>query len=95
MLRLRAELVSQYGPGAMPFAASSALATGQPEEAIGWAQKAVAAGDDGIAHLAHELHNSAFIAIRDDPRMQAVYERIGSSWANALAVTTARVSQRP
>ena len=95
VLRLRAELVSKYGPGAMPFAASSALATGQPEEAIGWAQKAVAAGDDGIAHLAHELHDSAFIAIRDDPRMQAVYERIGSSWAKAPAVTTARVSQRP
>ena len=92
---LRAELVSKYGPGAMPFAASSALATGQPEEAIKWAQKAVAAGDDGIAHLAHELHDSSFVAIRDDPRMQAVYERIGSSWAKAAAVTTARANQKP
>ena len=93
--RLRAELVNKYGPGAMPFAASSALATGQPEEAIGWAQKAVAAGDDGIAHLAHELHDSAFIAIRDDPRMQAVYERIGSSWAKSSAMTAARSFQTP
>lgn len=93
VVQLRAELVNKYGPGAMPFAASSALATGQPEEAIGWAQKAVAAGEDGIAHLAHELHDSAFIAIRDDPRMQAVYERIGSSWAKAAAATTARSYQ--
>ena len=93
VVRLRAELVSKYGPGAMPFAASSALATGQPEEAIGWAQKAVAAGEDGVANLAHELHDSSFVAIRDDPRMQAVYERIGSSWAKASAVTTARIYQ--
>ena len=95
VVRLRAELVSKYGPAAMPFAASSALATGQPEEAIGWAKKAVAAGDDGIAHLAHELHDSSFIAIRDDPRMQAVYERIGSSWAKAATVTTARINPKP
>ena len=95
VVRLRAELVEKYGPEQMTFAASSALATGHTEEAISWAQKAVAAGDAGVAHLAHELHDSSFIAIREDPRMQAVYERIGSSWAKAAAVTTARSYQQP
>ncbi len=85
----RAAVVRKYGPSAMPFAASSALATGQPEEAIAWAQKAVAAGQEGSQHLAHELHDSAFLAIRDDPRMQAVYDHIGSSWAKSATRVTA------
>ena len=85
----RAAVVRKYGPSAMPFAASSALATGQPEEAIAWAQKAVSAGQEGSQHLAHELHDSAFLAIRDDPRMQAVYDHIGSSWAKSATRVTA------
>ncbi len=85
----RAAVVRKYGPSAMPFAASSALATGQPEEAIAWSQKAVSAGQQGSQHLAHELHDSAFLAIRDDPRMQAVYDHIGSSWAKSATRVTA------
>ena len=85
----RAAVVRKYGPSAMPFAASSALATGQPDEAIAWAQKAVSAGQEGSQHLAHELHDSAFLAIRDDPRMQAVYDHIGSSWAKSATRVTA------
>lgn len=85
----RAAVVRKFGPSAMPFAASSALATGQPEEAIAWAQRAVSAGQEGSQHLAHELHDSAFLAIRDDPRMQAVYDHIGSSWAKSATRVTA------
>ncbi len=84
----RAAVVAQYGPSSMPYAATSALATGQAEEAIAWCQKAVAAGPAGSQHLAHELHDSAFLSIRDDPRMQAVYDHIGSSWAKTATRLT-------
>ncbi len=77
----RFAIVAKYGPSTMPLAAISALASGHREEAIGWAQKSVSGGSANAALLS-VLHDSAFLSIRDDPRMQVVYDRIGSSWAN-------------
>ena len=78
----RFAIVAKYGPSTMPLAAISALASGHREEAIGWAQKSVSGGSANAALLS-VLHDSAFLSIRDDPRMQVVYDRIGSSWANS------------
>lgn len=79
----RAAIAAQYGPSAMPFASLSAASTGHTEEAIVWAERAIKEGQAGTAYMATTMHCSWFLPFRNDPRMQAVYERIGSSWARA------------